>query len=235
MRRAALIALMLAATGTAYAQRAVAPVDLTGDWVAVVTEDWRWRMVTPPKGDVSSIPVTDAARKVADAWDPARDRAAGEQCRAYGAPGIMRIPGRIRISWDNETTLKVETEAGTQTRLFRFGDQRAPAGQPTYQGQSVARWEFAGGRPGRGTGGSLSVTTTGMRAGYLRRNGVPYSERATVEEYYSALAEPNGDRWLVVTTVVRDPQYLTGPWVTSTHFKKVPDGSSWNPTPCEAS
>jgi hypothetical protein len=234
VRACAIAVFVVAAAVTPHAQRAAAPVDLTGDWVSVVTEDWRWRMVTPPKGDVSSIPVNDAARKVADTWDPARDKAAGDQCKAYGAPGIMRIPGRIRISWENETTMKIETEAGTQTRLLRFGDQRTPQGQPSYQGHSVARWEFAGGRAGRGAGGSLSVTTTGMRAGYLRRNGVPYSERTTVEEYYSGLTEPNGERWLVVTTVVRDPQYLTGPWVTSTHFKKVANGSSWNPTPCEA-
>src|SRR5918995_3640688 len=100
--------------------RTAAPVDLTGTWVSLVTEDWRWRMVTPAKGDYASVPMTPAARKVADAWDPARDTAAGEQCRAYGAAAIMRVPGRIRISWESDTALKVETEAGTQTRLFHF-------------------------------------------------------------------------------------------------------------------
>jgi hypothetical protein len=216
--------------------RATAPVDLTGDWVPQISEDWRWRMMTPPKGDVSSIPVNAEARKIAEAWDPAKDVAAGDQCKSYGAPWIMRQPGRIRISWENDTTLKVETEAGTQTRLFRFGNQPAAAGPATYQGHSVARWEIVGGRRGQGPrGGSLSVMTTGMRPGYLRKNGVPYSEKATVEEHYNATAEPNGDRWLIVTTVVRDPVYLNQPWITSTHFKKVPNGQSWNPTPCEAS
>ncbi len=216
--------------------RAIAPVDFTGDWVAMVTEDWRWRMITPPKGDVSSIPVNAEARKVAEAWDPARDTAAGEQCKSYGAPQLLRIPGRIRISWDNDTTMKVETEAGTQTRLFRFGNQPAPAGAPTYQGNSVARWEvIVGGRGAKPRGGSLAVMTTGMRAGYVRKNGVPYSEKATVEEHFNATSEPNGDRWLILTTVVRDPVYLNAPWVTSTHFKKVPNGSSWTPTACEAS
>ncbi|MBM3819229.1 MAG: hypothetical protein FJW14_09490 [Acidimicrobiia bacterium] len=216
--------------------RAQAPVDLTGDWVSLVTEDWRWRMMTPPKGDVSSIPVTAEARKVAEAWDPAKDVAAGDQCKSYSAPWIMRLPGRIRISWENDATLKVETEAGTQTRLFRFGNQPAAAGPATYLGNSVARWEAVGGRRGQGPrGGSLSVMTTGMKAGYLRKNGVPFSEKATVEEHYNATSEPNGDRWLILTTVVRDPVYLNAPWVTSTHFKKVPDGQSWTPTPCEAS
>src|SRR5688572_26807699 len=107
--------------GAAPTARAAAPVDLTGTWVSLVTEDWRWRMRTPPKGDYASLPLTPAAIKVADSWDPARDTAAGEQCRAYGAAAIMRVPGRIRIGWENDTTLKVETEAGTQTRLFAFG------------------------------------------------------------------------------------------------------------------
>ncbi|MBI4264027.1 MAG: hypothetical protein HY657_06615 [Acidobacteria bacterium] len=216
--------------------RAQAPIDLTGDWVSVVTEDWRWRMITPPKGDVSSIPVTAEARTVADAWDPQRDIAAGEQCRAYGAPAIMRIPGRIRISWENDTTLRVDTEAGTQTRLFRFGAAAPPDGPAAWQGHSVATWQIVGGRRGAPvTGGSLTVVTTGLRPGYLRKNGVPYSTDARVTEYYNASTETNGDRWLIVTTQVEDPRYLAVPrWVTSTHFKKVPDGSSWNPTPCEA-
>src|SRR4026207_274043 len=61
--------------------KAGAPIDLTGNWVAIVTEDWRWRMVTPPRGGYASIPMTAAAKKMADAWDPAKDEAAGEQCR----------------------------------------------------------------------------------------------------------------------------------------------------------
>ena len=65
-------------------------MDLTGYWVALVTEDWRFRMITPPKGDYSRVPLTEQARKIADAWDPAADEAAGNQCKAYGAAAIMR-------------------------------------------------------------------------------------------------------------------------------------------------
>jgi hypothetical protein len=222
--------------GGAANPRTAAPVDLTGLWVAVVTEDWRWRMRTPPKGDYASVPMTDAAEKVADAWDPARDTAAGEQCRAYGAAAIMRVPGRIRISWDNDTTMKVEAEAGTQTRLFRFAPAPQP-GEPSWQGTSAARWQPAG-RGGRGAapqGGSLQVTTTNLRPGYLRKNGVPYSANARVTEYFNRVNHENGDSWLIVTTMVEDPEYLTARFVTSSHFKKVPDGSAWNPRPCEAS
>jgi hypothetical protein len=221
--------------------RAAAPVDLTGLWVSVVTEDWRWRMRTAPKGDYASLPLTPEATKVADAWDPARDTAAGEQCRAFGAAAIMRVPGRVRISWDSDTTLKIETEAGTQTRLLNFV---APAqrGEPTWQGTSVANWQVAGGGGGRRggaaappRGGSLRVLTANMRPGYLRRNGVPYSANARLTEYINRVNEANGDSWLIVTTLVEDPQYLNARFVTSSHFKKVPDGSAWNPTPCLAS
>jgi hypothetical protein len=220
--------------------RAAAPVDLTGLWVSVVTEDWRWRMRTPPKGDYASLPLTDAATKAADAWDPAKDTAAGEQCRGYGAPGIMRLPGRIRISWDTDTTLKIETEAGTQTRLLNFV-AAAPRGESTWQGSSVASWQVAGGGGGRRgaaaappRGGSLRVITTSMRPGYLRKNGVPYSANARVTEYINRTNEPSGDSWLIVTTLVEDPQNLNARFVTSSHFKKVADGSAWSPTPCTA-
>src|SRR5580704_14745415 len=108
-----------------------APIDLTGNWVSVVTEDYRWRMVTPLKGDAASIPYKAEARKVIDAWDPAKDETAGLQCRAYAAPGVMRLPGRLRISWQDDSTLKIETDAGTQTRVFHFappgGQIQAPA------------------------------------------------------------------------------------------------------------
>src|SRR5260370_19342666 len=97
-----------------------APVDFTGYWVSVVTEDWRWRMVTPPKGDFASIPLTDEGRKIGNAWDPAKDEAAGEQCKSYGAPAVMRIPGRLHITWADENTLQIDTDQGTQTRLLHF-------------------------------------------------------------------------------------------------------------------
>jgi hypothetical protein len=226
--------------------RAMSPFDLTGYWVSIVTEDWRWRMITPARGDYSSVPLNAAGERAADAWDPQKDEAAGQQCRAYGAPAIMRVPGRLHIVWEDEATLRVDTEAGTQTRLFRFGVADSKAArtgpEPTWQGQSAAQWETAGrGRGMSGGGGpvratSLKVVTTGMRPGYLRRNGVPYSASASVTEYYNVLPkEDNGDVWLLVTTIVQDPQYLTGRFFTSTHFRKLPDGSAWHPTPCRAS
>jgi hypothetical protein len=205
--------------------RAAAPIDLTGTWVSVVTEDWMFRMVTPPKGELLGVPVTPAARAAANAWDPAADEAAGQACRAYGAAGVMRLPGRIRISWEDENTLKVETEAGTQTRLFHFGP--APAAPSSWQGNSRAQWEFAANR-----GGNLKVVTTGLLPGYVRKNGVPYSANTVLTEYYDVHEE--ADTWLVITTQVHDPANFTTDFITSTHFKKLGSGAPWTPEPCSA-
>ena len=229
-------------TGPATSARAGAPADLTGQYVSLVTEDWRYRMVTAPKGDVASVPLNPAGRKLADSWDPAKDEATGELCKAYGAAGVMRMPGRIRISWADDDTLKTETDAGAQTRMLYFKEPASKGGD--WQGVSQAAWMMGGGRggvPGGGAGGeaaaprplgTLRVVTTRMRAGYLRRNGVPYSDTAVLTEYYDRITQPNGDVYLVVTQVVEDPMYLNQPFMTSSHFKKQNDQSGWQPTPC---
>lgn len=251
--------------------QAQAPIDLTGWWVAIVTEDWRWRMVTPAKGDYASVPISNEGRRVADTWDPARDEKEGNACKSYGVGGLMRVPGRAHITWQDENTLKIETDAGTQTRLLRFGtstnaepsrasrdgDDRPPAGEQGWQGYSVAIWEIAGTARGGGGGaggagaagggggnrgaapagpryGSLKVVTKNMKAGYLRKNGVPYSENAVVTEHFDRHNEPNGDQWITITTIVEDPKYLNQPFITSSGFKKEPDGAKWRPTPCLA-
>jgi hypothetical protein len=219
--------------------RAAAPIDLTGYWVSVVSEDWRFRMVTPAKGDFQGVPLTPEAVRVANGWDPAADEAAGIQCKSYGAPAIMRVPGRLHVTWQDDSTLRLDTDAGTQTRLFRFGDPPPEAAQPSWQGQSTARWETPSGR-GRGAApappktGSLKVVTTRLRAGYLRKNGVPYSEDAVLTEYFDLVAERNGTPWMVVTAVVDDPRYLQQPFMTSVQFRKQADASGWDPTPCSA-
>lgn len=227
--------------------RAAAPQDLTGYWVSLVTEDWRYRMVTPDRGDFQGVPLNPVGRALAQRWNPAQDEASGMQCKAYGAAAIMRVPTRLHITWADDDTLRVETDAGEQVRLLHFGATQPQRATPSWQGYSVASWE--GLRPGilRGTvsrgiqqsgelapEGYLKVVTTQLRSGYLRKNGVPYGAQANVEEYFDGFEEPNGDRWLVVTTIVTDPQYLVEPFVTSSHFKKIPDGEGWHPTPCEA-
>lgn len=231
--------------------RAAAPIDLTGYWVSIVTQNWRWRMVTPAKGDYIGIPMTLEAKKVADAWDPAKDEAAGEQCRSYGAPALMSVPGRLHITWQDDNTLKVETDAGMQTRLFRFGAGAAPGNNArTWQGVSVAQWQTprpnagvaalllrpaersSDARPPAPTGGSLRVVTTTLRPGYLRKNGVPYSANAVLTEHWDLYKRPNGEEWLTITTEIVDPQYLRVPRLIALPFKKEPNGAKWDPTPC---
>jgi len=219
--------------------QAAAPVDLTGYWVSIVTEDWRWRMVTPAKGDYPSVPLSAEGRKVADAWDPIKDEQAGDLCKSYGAGNFMRVPGRLHITWQDANVLKVELDNGQQTRLIRFGrTPQRPAGAPSLQGDSWAQWLRAGGRGAEGAeaeGGTLKVITTNLKPGYIQKNGVPISNEATVTEHYDLLKpEPNGDQWLIVTILIDDPIYLARPFQRSTHFRKERDGSKWMPEPCTA-
>ena len=212
--------------------RAASPIDLTGYWVSIVTEDWRWRMVTPPKGDYASIPLADEGRKVADTWDASQDG----RCEAYGAGGLMRMPTRLRIAWESDSVLKIETDAGLQTRRLLFAAAPPASSARSLQGFSRAEWQRPGARgaspTGPANGGSLKVMTSQLRPGWLRRNGVPYSENATITEFFDRFPAPNGDEWLVVTTTVTDPKYLNQDFVTSSHFKKEMDGSRWSPSPC---
>jgi hypothetical protein len=239
-----LTALLLAVTASASAQddeeaggraarpataRESAPFDMTGQWVAIISEDWRWRMITPARGDFPSIPMTLAAQLEAEAWDPAKDEAAGEACKAYGAPGLMRGPLRFRISWEDDNTLKLVSDYGRQTRLFHF-DGAPSDGANTWQGVSTAEWLMAG-RSGYGT---MKAVTTQLRPGYLRKNGVPYSADTVYTEFWDLHTEDNGDQYLVVTNKVEDPVYLQRSWLTAIHFKKETNRSHWDPTPCDA-
>ena len=220
-----------------------AAFDLTGNWVSVVTEDWRFRMVTPPKGDYASVPLNPEGTKVADAWSPSMDG----QCEAYGMAGLLRLPTRLRISWQDPQSLRIETDAGVQTRLLHFEQGTSVPAERSLQGFTRAEWERPGGRGRNGgpaaaggrrplaPGGVMKATTTMLRQGWLRKNGVPYSADAEVTEYFDLFSLPNGDTWFSVTAIVRDPKYLRQDFVTSVHFKKEVDGSKWRPTPCIAS
>ncbi len=226
--------------------RAAAPVDFAGYWVSPVMEDWRWRMVTPLRGDAASVPVNAAARGVIDAWDPAADEARGDECKAYGAPALLRMPGRLRIRWLDDETLEIEADAGRQTRTLRFDAPPPDGTQPSRQGYSHAGWSFLTERPGPAgvplgmapgrpaPSRTLVVTTTHLLPGYLRKNGIPYSERTTVTEYFDRFTEPDGAEWFTVTTIVTDPVYLGLPFVTTTDFRKEQDGAKRQPRDCTA-
>jgi hypothetical protein len=244
---AALAVALVAGARPACAQadyQRLAPIDLTGTWVSVVTEDWHLRMITPPHGDSEGIPLNDEATKILNAFVPSRDPR--EACKAFGAPAIMRIPGRLKISWQNGgNTLQIQTDAGQQTRLLHF-DGAPPSGPAGLQGYSAASWEYGSGFNPRvpapdkskqeaqahAAGGTLKVVTTNLSPGYLRKNGVPFSDQATVSEYFELEPDPRGTPWFVVTTIVDDPKYLLRNYITSTNFKKEPDDSKWRPSAC---
>jgi hypothetical protein len=223
-------------------------LDLAGYWVAIVNESWRWRMVTPPPGDFASLPLNDEGERVGNLWTPDQDGS----CQAYGMGGVMRMPTRLHISWADDDTLQIETDAGMQTRMLYFNAADAAGMGPSLQGRSVAEWEATGGgRGGRGRGGpppvptapqfgTLQVMTDNLTGGWIRRNGAPYSDQATVVEYFDNFVSPTDNvEWLVVTQILTDPMYINGEYVTSSHFRREagPDGpvpANWDPTPCRA-
>lgn len=208
---------LAAAQDESQSARSAAPIELTGNWTTVITEDWRWRMFTPPKGDYVSLPLNEEGRRVADTWDPQEI----DSCKAYGAGNLMRMPIRVNISWEDNDTLLLESDHGMQTRRFHFNSDDVVAREATLQGDSLAIWE----------GATLKVVTQNLTQGYIRRNGVPYSENAIVTEYYDR-HDTYGDQWFTVSVIVDDPQYLSEPYYTSSSFKRLADNSGWNPVSC---
>jgi hypothetical protein len=213
--------------------KTAAPVDLTGYWVSIVTEDWIERMSpdSPPSG-------TGGARGLTRGAAPAPPPN-GEQCRVYGAGGSMRVPTRLHITWSDDNTLKVEMDAGTQTRLLHFGQNTPIPNEKTLQGYSIAAWEtgargggrggFGGPAPAAPRWGSLNVTTTNMTSGYLLSSRSAYSDNAVLTEYFSRHSD-FGQDYVTVTAQLQDgPQTR----VTSSTFKREPDGSKFSPGPCE--
>jgi len=225
----------------AQSAKAAAPVDLTGYWVSIVTEDWIERMSpdSPPSG-------TGGARGLARA--PAvTPPPNGEQCRVYAAGGSLRVPTRLNITWLDDNTLKVQMDAGNQTRLLHFVPETPRPAEKTLQGYSVATWELGGGggRGGRGgppggpgaaaapapapRWGSLNVVTTNLSGGYLLSSRSLYSDNAVLTEYFSHHADFAQD-YFTVTAQIQDGPVTR---VTSSTFKKEPDGSKFSPGPCE--
>ena len=201
-----------------------APIDLTGYWVSIVSEDWRFRMLAPPKGDHPDFLLTPEATKIADAWDPAKDEAAKDHCKAYGAPNIMRVPGRFHITWADDRTLKIETDAGMQTRLLKFSASgpATVAGPPSRQGNSTAQWDRK----------SLRVETSNLLPGYLQYNGVPFDGNLKMVEYFDVITEPGGEIWLIDDAVLTDPGILVRSHKRSTHLRRQADNKGWDPEPC---
>ena len=164
--------------------RTQAPFDMTGYWVSVVTEDWRWRMTTPPKGDYAGVPLNAPGIQAVKDWDPAKDEAAGQQCKSYGAANIMHVPGRLHITWQDDQTLKIETDSGMQTRLFHFDAANGAGGD--WQGISRAEWELAI------PGGYGARAGAGRRPGSLKVVDVKNEVRIFTEEWRALQRERHG-------------------------------------------
>lgn len=220
-----------------------APIDLKGYWVSLITQNWRFRMLIPGPGEYADIPINAKAKQFADAWKAGPDEAAGKQCEAYGAAVLMRNPERLHIAWQDPETLRVDTDAGMQTRLLHFKPPaRGAQTDASLQGLSLASWVL----PGTGFRapapaanaphyGSLQVDTDHLAPGLLRKNGVPYGADTKLTEWWDLRTEPEGDQWLSISTTVRDPEYLDGPYKYDSVFQKERDGSEWDPEPCSLS
>lgn len=230
--------------------QAEAPFDPSGYWVSLITENWRWRMVVPGKGEYADVPINLKAKQIADAWNPATDEAAGNQCEAYGAAVIMRNPERLHISWQDANTLRVDTDEGMQTRLLKFVPTPAPGppsvvvgplapphtnAPPSWQGQSAARWQMsarAAGAPANAPRyGALEVSTADMLPGLLRKNGVPYGADTQMREIWD-LRTLGDQKWISISIRVTDPEYLRTPYIYDSIFQHEPDGTKWAPSAC---
>jgi len=211
--------------------KASAPIDITGYWVSLIVDEFRHR-VAPQKGDLLFIPINAEATRIAKAWDP---DVPANKCKAYGGVGLLQRPGRLHIVWADDRTIRIDADAGTQTRLLHFDSLGVKTRAASLQGTSMAKWEFAGGPGGREAAtrsGSLTVVTTNLLPGYIRKNGIPHTGDARLTEYFSVLTGPDNQAYLAVTATVDDPTYLTEPFTRTYIFKKLPDGAGWDPTPC---
>jgi hypothetical protein len=215
--------------------RQTLPIDITGYWVSLITDEWVLRMVTPSTGDYRYLPLNDAGRAQADSWNPADVEAAGDACKGYAAPAIMRLPSRLHITWEDSTTLRVDIDTGSQTRLFYFVPETTPSAR-SWQGHSVAHWNVSdyAGSTADAESGVLQVDTTNLRSGYLQKNGVPFSEDTFMTEFYNLIVADDGTEYLAVQIFIDDPTYLTDHWVRTVQFRREPNGERWMPTPCSA-
>ena len=222
------------AAGRRQRPRDAAALDLTGYWVSVITEDWKYRMVTPKNGVFDSLPLNGEGRKIGTSWDPAKDEAAGEalqglhggQRDAAARPHAHHL-ARRQYAADRHRCRNADAAAAIRIRAAA-GSQ---AGRATRSRSGSTRPAAAAAAPRLG---NLKVVTTNLRAGYVRKNGAPHSDKAVVTEYFDLNSLPNGDTWLTITTKVEDPVYFTRPYITTTDFKKLPSAAGWNPTPCSA-
>jgi hypothetical protein len=205
---------------------ALAQVDLAGEWNPRFHEDQPERIPGPDIGDYLGLPITDAARLRADSWDASLLTLPEHQCKPHPSDYGMRGPANTRwskeVDRDTQQTIAWHTHISWQAperTIWMDGRPHPPEYAPhTWQGFSTGKWE----------GNMLTITTTHLKNGWIRRNGIPRSEKATVTEHIFR----NGDymTWMVI---INDPVYLTEPFVRTTDF--VLDlQQNIAPYPCES-
>jgi hypothetical protein len=215
----ALFAMVAVALG---ARPASAQVDFSGGWITKVHEDAPERGPGPEIGDYAGLPVNDAARMKADAWDAQELEAIEHECEPHPADYGPRGPANMRVWGDMDPLTKGITAWHTELSYMLplrtiYMDGRphpSPNAPHTWQGFSTGEWD----------GDKLKVTTTHLKQGWVRRNGLPRSATATLIEYYVRHHDV-----LTLVAVVKDPVYLTEPlirsssWVEQTGFQLYPN------------
>ena len=190
---------------------ALAQIDFSGEWAPRFWEDQPERVPGPELGDYLGIPISEAARLRAESWDASIQTLPEWQCRPHSADYIWRGPSNLRISKEVDpvsreiTAFHAEWLRSVDRAIYLDGRPHPPADAlHTWAGFSTAKWD----------GDMLTVTVTHLKEGYLRRNGLPRSDKATLTEHWIR----NGDI-LTVMTIVNDPVYLTEPFVRTTDYE----------------
>ena len=206
---------------------AVAEVDLSGEWGPRYHEDQPERLPGPAIGEYHGLPINDAARLRAESWDPSLLTLLEHQCKPHPADYATRGPATLRIWKDIDTATQQITAINTPTQwqapersIWMDGRAHPPEyAAHTWQGFSTGVWE----------GDTLTVKTTHLKAGWIRRNGVFRTDKATLTEHYI-----RHGNYLTIISIVDDPIYLTEPIIRSQNW--VLDLSQQiNPYPCHIS
>ena len=190
---------------------AFAQVDLSGEWSGRYHEDQEHRIPGPELGDYTGLPINDAGRLKADSWDASILSLREHQAKPHPSTYSLRGPANIRITkiFDPVTQDTIGFELfgtfGQATRSIWLDGRPHPAdlAAHTWAGFSTGRWQ----------GDTLTVTTTHLKVGWLQRNGVAHSDRATMTEHFMR----HGDM-LTVVTIVDDPVYLEEPFIRSSNW-----------------
>jgi hypothetical protein len=186
-------------------------MDFSGEWAPRIYEDQPERVAGPELGDYLGLPITDAGRMRADTWNAAIQTLPEWQCRPHSADYIWRGPSNLRISKEVDpvtrqiTAFHAEWLRSVDNIYYLDGRPHPSPNAPhTWGGFSTAKW----------TGNILTITVTHLKEGYVRRNGVPRSDLATVTEHWI-----RHGKWLTVATIVNDPVYLSEPFIRTTDYE----------------